>query len=166
MDGGLIRPGLTAAWHQLISVVLITIIGFVSIRTQVFTWGVQGSGLVDSCQKFPIAQLTKMYMLTALLVALCNSKHIETTAKRIRQASRVIHPREPELATIKLIVQLTLAAIGFAVISFHRPPEIIFRIATDMNCENFASLMWAGLLSIGTASFGATAHAAIKARAY
>jgi hypothetical protein len=107
--------------------------------------------------------LTWIYLLTALGVALTSNRFVDFTTARIRGASRLMRPTEPDHATKTLLVQLWLAAIGFAVLALRSPPDSFVEAGRYYGFTCAASIAWPGIMSIGAASFGASAQAAKKA---
>lgn len=103
------------------------------------------------------------YLLTALGIALTQGRFVEATAEHIRRASRALNPKRPTDGAKVLSVQLWFATIGFAVMTFHEPPAILVEATREWGCAAAAPMTWAAIISIGVASFGANAHAAMKA---
>jgi hypothetical protein len=82
------------------------------------------------------------------------------TAERIRQASRLINPEHGAAA---LAVQLTLCAILLASFAFRAPPGLLIEIVQNFGAVCAAWAVWVGIISVGVACLGASAHAAIGA---
>lgn len=104
--------------------------------------------------------LTWAYLVTAIGFAFTKGRFVETTAERIRQAARAMHPAAPALVIKILLSQCLLCAIGSAVISLSIPPDFLIALARKMGYANFATLIWPAVFSLGISGFGATAHAA------
>jgi hypothetical protein len=62
-----------------------------------------------------------------------------------------------------LVAQFGLAAILFAVFALQAPPNAIISVSQYFGFPGAASIIWTAVMSVGVASFGATAHAAVKA---
>jgi hypothetical protein len=159
----LFQAGLVAALIQFIAVGLETLVALLSARH-----GLIAPALLDvspdpdfqSDAIFPF--LIWVYLLTALGVALTSDRFIVLTAARIRHASRLMRPTEPDHAAKTLLVLLWLTAIGFAVMALRSPPYPLLEAARSIGCTCAASIAWSGLMSIGAASFGANTQAASR----
>jgi hypothetical protein len=97
------------------------------------------------------------YLLTATGLALTRDRSIRVTAERIRRASRLINPKHGAAA---LAVQLTLCAILLASFAFRAPPGLLIAIVQYFGIACAAWAVWAGIISVGVACLGASAHAA------
>ena len=62
-----------------------------------------------------------------------------------------------------LVAQFGLAAILFAIFALQAPPNAIISVCHYFGFPEAASIIWTAVMSVGVASFGATAHAAVKA---
>ncbi|UDL90677.1 hypothetical protein LGH82_04920 [Mesorhizobium sp. PAMC28654] len=102
------------------------------------------------------------YLAIALVIALTNNPVVYFTAERIRFASHLMRPSDPDYATKSLLTQLTLASIGFAILAL-RPPPTALLDAVSGGCAWAASVTWSGFMSIAVAGFGANAQAAKRA---
>ena len=120
----LFQAGLVAACIQFIAVGLATLVVFLSAQHGLI---VPAPSDVGPDREYQLASiillLTWIYLLTALGVALTSDRFVDFTAARIRRASRLMRPPEPDHATKTLLVQLWLAAIGFAVLALRSPPD-------------------------------------------
>lgn len=156
--------GLVAACAQLMAVALATLLVFLTARS-----GLIAPTLAEVCPNviaFPFSVsplLTWIYLLTAIGIALTSGRFVDFTAAHIRHASRLMRPAEPEHATKVLLVQLWLAAIGFAILMLRPPPHVWIEAGRNFGADCVASIAWSGVMSIGFACFGANAHAARKA---
>jgi hypothetical protein len=106
--------------------------------------------------------LQGIYLAMALVIALTNNPVVYFTAERIRLASYLMRPTEPDYATKSLLTQLTLASIGFAILALRPPPAPLLE-AVSPECAWAASVTWSGLMSVAVAGFGANAQAAKRA---
>lgn len=107
--------------------------------------------------------LAWVQLLVALALTLTNHRYLDATASRLRLASRLMDPTNPDHATRTLLVWLTVIAILFVIFAPRPPPDTLLEEAYDCGCAAAASVAWAGLMSIGVAAFGANAHAAARA---
>ena len=62
-----------------------------------------------------------------------------------------------------LTAQFGLAAILLAILALREPPNTITVVVEYFGVGWAASIIWAGVMSVGVACFGASAHAALKA---
>jgi hypothetical protein len=147
----LFQAGLVAACIQLTAVALATFA--VSLLVQ--------QGLFASVPVISFLKWT--YLLMAVAVALTSHRYIDCTATHIRHAARLLHPTEPNRAANFLLSELSFAAICFAILTFRTAPETLVEAGRYLGCTCVASIAWPGMMSIGTASFGANAQAAGKA---
>ena|ERR1700686_136957 len=159
----LFQAGLVAALIQFIAVGLETLVALLSAQH-----GLVAPALLDvspdsdfqSDAIFPL--LIWVYLLTALGVALTSDRIVDLTAARIRHASRLMRPTEPDHAAKTLLVLLWLTAIGFAIMALRSPPYPFLEAGRYIGCTCAASIAWSGMMSIGAAGFGANAQAASR----
>jgi hypothetical protein len=159
----LFQAGLVAAPIQFIAVGLETLVAVLSAQHGLIApalLAVSPDSDFQSDAIFPL--LIWVYLLTALGLALTCDRFIFLTAARIRHASRLMRPTEPDHAAKTLLVLLWLTAIGFAVMALRSPPYPLLEAARYIGCTCAASIAWSGLMSIGAASFGANAQAASR----
>jgi hypothetical protein len=95
-------------------------------------------------------------------IFLTSDRSIGLTAKRIRHASRLMRFVPPGHTLRTLVAQFGIAAVVFAVFALRTPPESLIEGSRYFGCAGAASIAWAGIMSIGVACFGASAHAALK----
>jgi hypothetical protein len=81
-------------------------------------------------------------------------------AHRIRRASRLMNPSDPDRAANTLMISLRFAAMGFAAVSLGPPPSFLTEHGWHLSYFDAAPIIWSGMMSIGVASFGANAQAA------
>jgi len=106
----------------------------------------------------PLLQLS--YLLTAAGVAATRHRFIDSTAARIRRASRLRNPSDPDRAANTLTIALWFTAMGLAALSLGSPPSFLTARGWHLGYVDAAPILWSGMLSIGVASFGANAQAA------
>ncbi|MBB3146716.1 hypothetical protein FHS21_003132 [Phyllobacterium trifolii] len=160
----LFQAGLVAACAQLMAVAMAALLVFLVTRS-----GLIAPTLAEICpnaESLPASVsplLTWIYLLTAIGIALTSNHFVDFTAAHIRRASRLMQPAEPDHASKALLVQLWLAAIGFAILTLRSPPHAWIEVGRYYEGACAASIAWSGGMSIGLACFGANAHAARKA---
>lgn len=106
--------------------------------------------------------LTGVYLLTALGLALSRNRFVTATALRLRHSSRRLYSVNPGYARKVLLVQLTIAALGFGVLALRPPPLPLVQFADANGCADVVPLVWPAIMSIAAAAFGANAHAAAE----
>jgi hypothetical protein len=109
-----------------------------------------------------LAVLPWVYLVIASGAAMTASRFIDLTALRIRHASRLMHPIEPDRASRTLLTQLAITAVAFAVMTVRPPPDLLVQAFESLGHPHAASLAWSAIMSIGAASFGANAHATTR----
>ena len=103
-----------------------------------------------------------VYLVIASGVAMTANRFTELTALRVRHASRLMNPTEPDQAARILLLQLSLVAVACAVMTVHLPPDLLARAFHALGHPHTASLVWSATMSIGAAAFGANAHATAR----
>src|SRR3954464_13598990 len=160
----LLQAGLTAACRQFGAVLIGTL--FVSLLAS-YGFIVQDVSTIhssaESCWTSVSPFLMWAYLLVATALALTRSQAADLTAERVRRATYLMRLARPEYALMTLVLQLGLSAFMFAVFALRTPPEPLTQAASYVGCVSAASIIWAAAMSIGVASFGASAHAALKA---
>jgi hypothetical protein len=99
----------------------------------------------------------------ALGLALTSNRSIDITASRIQRGSRIVRLGSPQHILMSLIAQFGLAAILFAIFALQTPPNAIISVGKYFGFPGTVSILWTAVMSVGVASFGASAHAAVKA---
>ena len=102
-------------------------------------------------------------LLVAFGFALTSGRSIEVTARRIRRGSDLFQVVGPKHVLMALTIQFGLAAILLAILALREPPHIITIVVEYFGVGSAASIIWAGVMSVGVACFGASAHAALTA---
>jgi hypothetical protein len=103
-------------------------------------------------------------ILIAACVSMIRTRHVDTTAVRLRDGFRQVSPRDPDRAASSLLVQLYLAAMGFGLLALKTSPVYVFSIGSSLGNAGYGAIIWPATMSIGVAVFGASAHAALIAR--
>jgi hypothetical protein len=159
----LLQAGLVVAGRQLVAVLVITLLA--SLLTS-HNFAVQEASSMssgtESSRIFLSQLLIWAYLLFAVGFALTGDRSIDLTAKRIRHASRLMRFVPPGHASRTLVAQFGIAAVVFAVFALRTPPDSLIEGSRYFGCAGVASIAWAGIMSIGVACFGASAHAALK----
>lgn len=156
-----LEAGLVAAARQFAAIMAVTLIMTLLASRDVIVPGasVAGSDQPGFCH-FLSRLLGWAYLLTATGLTLTRDRSVMVTAERIRRAARLINPEHGSTA---LAVQLVLCAILFALFALRAPPGLLIDIAHYFGIACAASALWTGMVSIGVACLGASAHAAIMA---
>lgn len=106
--------------------------------------------------------ITGTYLIISLGVALTENRFLDSTAMQIRHLSHLKPFSRPYLVMALLLVQFCLVVAGFATLALHTPPFL-----SDLEYQDewgvIILIVWPGTMSIGVASFGANAHAALRA---
>jgi hypothetical protein len=158
----LLRAGLVAAGRQFCAVVLVTIAIHLIPSSGLVQWSSDNS----AAERFwadvsPL--LTCSYLLTAMGLAFTSDRSVRLTAESIYRASRLMRLSNPKHALMALAAQLGLAAAVFAIFTLRPPPEALTEVAGHLTCSCVVLIGWAGVMSMGVAGFGASAHAVRKA---
>jgi hypothetical protein len=103
-------------------------------------------------------------ILVAVCVSMVRTRFVDTTALRFRDGFRRVSPRDPDLAASSLLVQLSLAAMGFALLAMKPPPAYVLSIGTNLGSAGYGTILWPATTSTFIAVFGASAHAALIAK--
>ena len=160
----LFQAGLAAAFIQFIAAGTVTFIVFLTVQQELIVLAPPNiDGDVESKMDSLLPLLRWIYLLIALGVALTGDRFIDFTAARIRLASRLMRPIEPDHATKSLLTQLTLASVGMAVLALRPPPDLLIATARYLGSAWIASAAWSGMMSAAVAGFGANAQAARRA---
>ena len=151
----LLQAGLVAAGRQIVAVAVITLM--ISL--------LESNDILAGACVFSVSPfLSWAYVLVAAGFAFSWNRCIDVTADRIRRASRLMSMVEPGEVSKKLAVQLCLTAIMFALLTLRPPPDFLIAAGQYVSSACATSIAWAGTMSSGVACFGASAHAAFKAR--
>ncbi|WP_454628082.1 hypothetical protein [Bradyrhizobium cenepequi] len=122
------------------------------------------SGASDPGRAFSVVSLLQLiYVVLASGLALTKHRYVTSTSVRIRQASRLLSPSEPERAAGTLAICLLVASVGCASFAFRPPPDILATLNWHLGVYTAGPILWSALMSVGTAGFGSNAHAAVDA---
>jgi hypothetical protein len=100
-------------------------------------------------------------VLLAVCLSMVRTEAVVTSSHSLRDGLRRIAPDNPEEAATSLLVQLLLAAGGFAVLAVRSPPGFVMSLGVQVGSSGYGFLAWAAVMSVGVAVFGATAHAVL-----
>ena len=153
----LFQAGVTAAWMQCLAILLATLLILSYAHHRIETLQVQAD---DPAVQSLIPLLQLIYLLTAVGVAATRHRFVDLTAERIRRASRLMNPSDPDRAANTLMISLWFAAMGFAAVTLGPPPSFLTEHGWHLSYFDAAPIIWSGMTSIGVASFGANAQAA------
>jgi hypothetical protein len=155
----LFQAGLIAGCAQAAIVLVITLLAIVFLQKQD-----SGSSASDPDPAFSIASLLPLiYVVFAAGVALTKHRYITLTSTRIREISRLTSSSEPDRAAGTLAICLFFASIGCASFALQPPPAILAGMDWHFGAHAAGPMLWSALMSLGVASFGANAHAAVEA---
>lgn len=110
-----------------------------------------------------VSLLPLIYVVFAAGVALTKHRYVTLTSTRIRHASRLMSSSEPDRATGTLAICLFFASMGCASLALQPPPAILMAMNWHLGPHAAGPMLWAALMSVCMASFGANAHAAVDA---
>ena len=156
-----LEAGLVAAARQVAAVIVLTLTMMLLASQEVIVPGVWsvGSHPPGFCPFFS-GFLGWAYLLTASGLVLTKDRSVTVTAERIQDAARRINPEHGAAA---LAVQLTLCAILLTLFALRAPPGLLIEIVQYFGIACAAWAVWVGIISVGVACLGASAHAAIRA---
>lgn len=144
----LLHAGIVAARRQLAALVVFTLVLLLTAQITENSWPSTTPLLPWGC------------LLVAFGFALTSGRSIEVTARHIRRGSDLFGPKH---VLMSLTAQFGLAAILLAILGLREPPNTITVVAEYFGVGSAVSIIWAGVMSVGVACFGASAHAALKA---
>jgi hypothetical protein len=153
-----LEAGLVAGTRQLVAVILITSAFFLWAGEKIaFAPG----ELVGQPELLPSASslLAWAYLLTAIGLACTQDRTLILTSERIRHATRLLGGGRRSRA---LASQLIIAAVVFAFLSLRPPPSLLIDVCRYAGYVPAAPTVWAGMMTMAVAFFGASAHAAIR----
>jgi hypothetical protein len=159
----LLHAGIIAGRRQLAALVALTLILLVITPQDHIA---QNSSAADKAEILSLSAMrlfTWAALLVALGLALTSNRSIDITASRIQRGSRIVRLGSPQHILMSLVAQFGLAAILFAIFALQAPPNAIVSISDYFGFSSAASIIWTAVMSVGVASFGASAHAAVKA---
>ncbi|WP_426440310.1 hypothetical protein [Bradyrhizobium genosp. P] len=110
-----------------------------------------------------ISLLPLIYVVLAAGIALTKHRYVTLTSARIRYASRLVSPSDPDRLSGTLAICFFFASIGCASFALQPPPAILIAMNWHLGSQAAAPLLWPALMSVCVASFGANAHAAVDA---
>jgi hypothetical protein len=145
------HAGIVAVRRQLAAVIVISLILLLAAPVNETFW--------LSATPF----LTWGYLLMAAGFALTSDQSIDITASRIYRGSYLMQLVAPKHALKALVAQFGVAAVLFAILGLRPPPQSIIVVAQYLGCGSAASVIWAAVMSVGVACFGASTHAVLKA---
>ena len=147
-----LQAGMVAAGRQLGAIIILT---FLLVSVYPYLDQNAATGGVEALCNTGSQLLKWAYLLLAIAVAATSTRSVDLSARWIGYASRLI--KEPR----RLIYQFGLSAFLFAAFALRMPPELMIDVGSSFGCVGAASFVWAGAMSIGVASFGASTHAAL-----
>lgn len=106
--------------------------------------------------------ITGTYLIVSLGLALTENRFLDSTAMQIRHISHLKRFHNADLAMTVLLIQFCLGVAGFTMLALHIP-QFLVDLEHQDGWLKFAFIVWPGTMSMGTAFFGANAHAALRA---
>jgi hypothetical protein len=159
----LLHAGIIAGRRQLAVLVALTLILLVITPQDHIA---QNSSATNKAEILPLSAMplfTWAALLVALGLALTSNRSIDITARRIQRGSRILRLSSPQHILMSLVIQFGLAAILLAIFALQAPPNAVIWVGHYFGIPGAVSIVWTALMSVGVASFGASAHAAVKA---
>ena len=153
----LFQAGVIAALMQCIAILLATLLIFSYAHHRIENLQMPAD---DPTVLSLISLLQLIYLLTAVGVAATRHRFVDLTAARIRRASRLMNPSDPDRAANTLMISLWFTAMGFGAVTLGSPPSFLTGQGWHLGYLDAAPIIWSGMMSIGVASFGANAQAA------
>jgi hypothetical protein len=102
------------------------------------------------------------YLLIAVGLALTRNQSVEISANRIRTALSLVSPAR-ERTLMLLVVQPIIGATALAIVALQPPPDSLLWTLSLFGPASAAAIVWGAVMSVGVASSGAIAHAALMA---
>jgi hypothetical protein len=158
-----LHAGIIAGRRQLAALVALTLVLLLVTPQDHIT---QNSSALNRAEILPLSAVplfTWAALLVALGLALTSSRSIGVTASRIQRASRFLRTGSAQYILMALVAQFGLAAILFAVFALQPPPNAIIVASHYFGFSGAVSIIWTATMSVGVASFGASAHSAVQA---
>jgi hypothetical protein len=155
----LFQAGVTAACMQCLAILLATLLIFSYAHHRIENLQVPA---YDPTVRSLIPLLQLIYLLAAVGVAATRHRFVDLTAARVRRASRLMNPSDPDRAANTLMISLWFTAMGFAAVTLGSPPSFLTEQGWHLGYFDAAPIIWSGMMSIGVAGFGANAQAAAQ----
>lgn len=159
----LLHAGIVAGRRQLVALVVLTSILLVITPKEHIA---QNLSVTSKPEILPLSAMrlfTWAAVLVALGLALTSSRSIDITTSRIQRGSRFLRLGPSQHILMTLVVQFGLAAIPLAILALQAPPNAIISVGHHFGFPGAVSIIWTAVVSVGVASFGATAHAGVRA---
>jgi len=158
-----LRAGLVAASRQIVAVLVITFLASLLTSHNFTGQGAPATSSGAESYRISVSQLlTWTYLLFAVGFVLTHDRSIDLTAKRIRHASRLVRNVPQGYASRILVTQFSIATVALAIFALRAPPQLLVEGSRYFGCADGAAIGWAGVMSVGVACFGASAHSALK----
>jgi len=145
----LFQAGVIAALMQCFAILLATLLIFSYAHHRIENLQVPADD-PTALSLIPLLQL--IYLLTAVGAAATRHRFVDLTAARIRRASRLMNPSDPDRAANTLMISLWFTAMGFGAVTLSSPPSNgaglasrVFRRCTDHmvgNDEHWSGQLW------------------------
>ena len=103
------------------------------------------------------------YLLMAFGFAMTQTRYLDNSAALMRYAAHLLHRDKTDDVLMFLVAGLGFGTLLFVYLALYRP-HVISNFDACLICGIVVSSLWPGAMSVGVAFFGATAHAAMKAR--
>jgi hypothetical protein len=159
----LLHAGIIAGRRQLIALLVLTFTLLVITPKDHIAQNSSATSKLEILSLSAMRLFTLAAVLVALGLALTSSRSIDITTSRIQRGSSFMRLGPPQHILMILVAQFGLAAILLAVLAVQAPPNAVISVGHFFGFPGAVSIIWTAVMSVGVASFGATAHAAFKA---
>jgi hypothetical protein len=161
----LFQAGFVAAAFQLLAVALATPVVLALMRpgSLAFLSTSFGSDATAPSMETQSSELTGAYLTLSLGVALTENRLLDSSAMHIRRVSHLTKVSGPYLVMALILILFGLSAAGFNMLALQAPRKSLVDVGHFLGWGGRFSIIWPGTMSIGVPSFGANAHAALRA---
>jgi len=154
----LFRAGLIAGAIQGITTIVVTPL--------MLAYADSRSSAGEPDQQLPISTISLLsvtYLLVATGVALTRHRYLAATSRDIRDTSRRRPTSDRNYLAGTLAACLSFAAMGCAAFALQPAPAAFIELDYHIGAHAAGPIVWAALMSVLAAAFGANAHAAANA---
>lgn len=152
----LLQGGVIAAGWQLVAALIITIAVLLANQMR--------DNETEAFVGYGSSFLFWAYLFLAFGFAMTKTRYLDHSAERMCYAAHLLHRDKTDDVLMALVAGLGFGTLLFVYLALYRPHVISNGFDQCLVCDIVASSIWPGAMSVGVAFFGATTHAAIKAR--